>query len=204
MAKKSEMKRLQRRRSRRKSRERTSKKDKMKTPTRRKNGIRKTQKTKRRRTKKSRNEGKGEAGGLWGWRKTKTRILQERRLPQQQPLVTEVDQNDVTLILEEEKGEEYKNNLVNELLILLEKNTAVEDKEKRMILALESCKKREKLRIEYMEKFNRLRLALREINVFKVDGEKFKGVPPEPASAVEKIREILSEISEDDGAREDS
>ena len=186
------MNRLQRRRSRRKSRGRTSKKDKMKTRPRRKNGIRKTRKTKRR-TKRSRNEGKGEAGA-WGWWKKKPRVSQERP----QPLVDSADPDEVMLTLEEEKDEEYKNNLVNELLILLEKHTAVKDEEKRLLLALESCKKREMLRIEYMEKFNRLREALREINVFKVDGEKFKGVPPEPASAVEKIREILSEISEND------
>ena len=209
MAKKSEMNRLQRMRSRRNRRGRTPEKDKMKTPPRKKKGIRKPRKTnrrrtKRRRTKRSMNEGKGEAGVVWPWQRNKTRVSEQGKTPQSKvtamasQVTATADPNEVMLTLKEEKGEKYKNNLVNELLILLENNNAENDEEKRLLLALESCKKREKLKIEYMEKFNRLREALREINVFNEEETTSVKEPIFPPDVVKKIREILSEISEND------
>ena len=208
MAKNSEMDRLQRMRSRRNRRERTSKEDKTKTPLRKKKGIRKPRKTnrrktkrrrtKRRRTKRSMNEGKGEAGLPWPWPK-KTKITQVVKKPQL-ALPATANPDEVTFTLEEEKGEEYKNNLVNELLNLLEKDNDDNDEDRRLLLALESCKKRERLKIEYMGKFNRLREALREINVFNDEKETTSEIEPiGPPGAVKKIRGILSEISENDG-----
>ena len=49
-----------------------------------------------------------------------------------------------------------------------------------------------------MDKFNRLREALRETNVFNEEAAASVKEPIGPPDVVEKIREILSEISEND------
>ena len=203
MTKKSEMNRLQRGGSRRNRRGRTSKEDKMKTPPGRNNGIRKPRKTnrrrtKRRRTKRSMNEGKGEAGGWWGLPK-KTKIMQVVKKPPPQVTAT-ANPNEVMFTLEGEKDENYKNNLVNELLILLEKNNADNDEDKRLLLALESCKKREMLKIEYMLLFNILRETLRNHEMFDEnnDTSEYKQVYAEQAMEpdfINSVRKALDGIS---------
>lgn len=142
---------------------------------------------------------------MWPWQKNKTRVSEQGKTPQSQvkamasQVTATANPNEVMFTLEGEKGEKYKNNLVNELLILLEIHNAVKDEEKRLLLALESCKKREMLKIEYMEKFNRLREALRETNVFNEKETTSVKEPIGPPDVVKKIRGILSEISENDG-----
>lgn len=138
---------------------------------------------------------------MWPWQKNKTRVSEQGKTPQgktpQSQVTATANPEDVMITLE--KDEKYKNNLVNELLILLEIHNAVKDEEKRLLLALESCKKREMLKIEYMEKFNRLREALRETNVFNEKETTSVKEPIGPPDVVKKIRGILSEISENDG-----